>query len=112
MSARLQWANDLKAEGARLGREGMSLRVLAAVKEFDGSYKGAMVLAGRLKAISQMAAADGYWREKVEDGYHRERNLLTIPNPHSQSLLPQEDLTANPSDDAPLAGDPIQDQKS
>jgi hypothetical protein len=72
---RLEWAKELRATGAELGREGMSLRVIAAVSEFDGSYKGAMQLAGRLKAISQMANADDYWREQVDKGYQKERRL-------------------------------------
>ena len=63
----------MKATGDKLGREGMSQRVIAAVSEFDGSYKGAMRLAGRLKAISQMAAADEYWREQVDHGFQLER---------------------------------------
>jgi hypothetical protein len=72
---RLEWAKELRATGAGLGREGMSLRVISAVSEFDGSYKGAMQLAGRLKAISQMANADEYWREQVDKGYQKERRL-------------------------------------
>ncbi|MEI9428702.1 hypothetical protein [Mesorhizobium sp. Cs1299R1N3] len=68
----LERAKRLKEIGQEIGREGMSKRVIAAVAEFDGSYKGAMVLAGRLKAISQMANADDYWRGKVEDGFNLE----------------------------------------
>ncbi len=69
----LEWSKELRAKGAALGREGMSERVIAAVGEFDGSYKGAMRLAGRLKAIGQMAGCDEYWREQVDRGYHQER---------------------------------------
>ena len=76
----LQWSRQLKAEGERIGRAGMSERVIKAVEEFDGSYKGAMILAGRLKAITQMAACDGYWSEKVADGFRRELSD-TAPNP-------------------------------
>lgn len=72
---RLKWHAELKNYGRELGRAGMAERVLAAVDEFDGSYKGAMKLAGRLKAISHMASSDGYWSEKVYDGYQHERRL-------------------------------------
>ena len=73
MNLSLKWHSELKHCGEKLGRVGMSERVIAAVEDFDGSYKGAMKLAGRLKAISQMASSDVYWREQVDDGYHLER---------------------------------------
>jgi hypothetical protein len=69
-----KWAKGFQKVGKKLGREGMSLRAIAAVKDFDGSYKGAMILAGRMKAIAQMAKADDYWDEQVSKGYHQERN--------------------------------------
>lgn len=67
----------LRAEGERLGRAGLSQRVIALVAEFDGSYKGAMVLAGRLQAIAQAAKHDDYWGEKVNHGYFEEVYALT-----------------------------------
>lgn len=70
-------ANELKKAGAALGRERLSVAVISAVSEFDGSYKGAMNLAGRLKAIAQAAKADVYWSEKVEDGFQKQFCLLT-----------------------------------
>lgn len=73
----LRQAKKLRAAGAKLGREGLSSRVITLVNDFDGSYKGAMVLAGRLKAIAQAARADGYWSEKVEDGFQKETASLT-----------------------------------
>lgn len=72
----LQWAKELRKEGERLGRAGLSERVIELVKDFDGSYKGAMHLAGQLKAISQAAKFDDYWTEKVERGFHREHEQL------------------------------------
>lgn len=72
----LTMANDLKKAGDALGREGLSKAVIEAVAGFDGSYKGAMVLAGRLKAVAQAAKADSYWSGMVDDGYHRERHLM------------------------------------
>lgn len=76
----LEMAAKLKRDGKTLGREGMSQRVLAAVYDFQAegaTYKGAIRLAGRLKAIAAMTAADGYWREKMEDGFQFEarRNI-------------------------------------
>lgn len=68
----------LKAMGEALGREGMSLRVIDAVNEFHangGTFRGAIYLAGRLKAIAAMATADEYWREKMLDGFEAELHL-------------------------------------
>lgn len=76
MSIVLKWNRDLVKAGDALGRVGLSKSVLSAIEEFDGSYKGAMVLAGRLKAIAQAAKADGYWSEKVGDGFHKQRQIL------------------------------------
>ena len=49
-------------------------RVLQLVKEFeaDGSYKGAIELAGRMHAIAIACKYDDYWQEKAETGYRRE----------------------------------------
>jgi hypothetical protein len=62
----------LRAWGKCVGRDGMSRAAIAAVNDFDGSYKGAMELAGKMKAISQAAACDDYWSEKVDTGYHKQ----------------------------------------
>ena len=67
----------LRAQGARLGRAGLSQRVIRLVAEFDGSYKGAMDLAGRLQAIAHAASFDSYWSEKVNHGYFEETFDLT-----------------------------------
>ena len=63
---------DMQAWGKLVGRDGMSKEAIAAVSEFDGSYKGAMILAGRMKAIAQAAGCDDYWSEKVNKGYHQQ----------------------------------------
>lgn len=81
----LERSKTLRVRGVKLGREGMSQRVLAAVADFESagkSYKGAMYLAGRLKAIAQMAASDEYWAEQVDDGFIRE--LRTLPTPQDR----------------------------
>lgn len=69
----------LKAQGQRLGRDGLSERVNTLVDEFNENrtYKNAMVLAGRLKAIAQAATFDSYWDEKMSQGYNCEKNDLS-----------------------------------
>ena len=67
----LQESKTLRKEGERLGRIGMSEYVKKAVSDFDGSYKGAMKLAGKLKAITRAAKSDCYWDEMVGRGYNR-----------------------------------------
>ena len=63
---------DMQKWGKAVGRSGMSEEAITAVKEFDGSYKGAMMLAGRMKAIAQAAGCDEYWREQVGKGYGKQ----------------------------------------
>lgn len=63
---------EMQKWGKAAGREGMSLEAIAAVEEFDGSYIGAMILAGKMKAIAQAAGCDDYWSEKVCKGYHHQ----------------------------------------
>lgn len=69
---------DLKSQGERLKRQGLSERVFTLVDEFNEnrSYKNAMVLAGRLKAIAQAATFDSYWDEKMSSGFHFEKDDL------------------------------------
>lgn len=71
----------LKAQGARLGRAGLSARVVKLVDEFDGSYRGAMILAGRLRVIATAAGFDDYWTEKVRHGQHSEMHDITQAQP-------------------------------
>jgi len=73
----LEWSKELRGRGEKLGREGLSLRVIELIEEFDGSYKGAMILAGHLKAIAQAAKFDEYWSEKVDIGFHNEMTHLS-----------------------------------
>lgn len=74
----------LRAEGQRLGRAGLSQRVCDLVSEFDGSYVGAMILAGRLRAIATAAGYDDYWTEKVQNGYWSEVGGLPRVQPPKQ----------------------------
>lgn len=70
----LELAKKMKAQGARLKRDGLAEVVFCLVDEFNEnrSYKNAMVLAGRLKAIAQAAKFDSYWNEKCSTGYEME----------------------------------------
>ena len=65
---------SLRAEGKRLGRAGLAERVFCLVDEFNRArtYKNAIALAGRLKAISQACKYDGYWDEKCTYGFESE----------------------------------------
>ena len=65
----LDEAKELRKHGERIGRAGMSQYVIKVVDEFDGSYKGAMKLAGKLKAITIAAKCDQYWDEMWRRGY-------------------------------------------
>lgn len=68
---RLDQARILRKEGERLGRKGMSLYVIKAVSDFDGSFFGAIDLAGKLKALAQASKADNYWNGKMVLGYQK-----------------------------------------
>lgn len=85
----LETAKKLREQGKRLGRAGVSERIFTLVDEFNKnrSYKNAVVLAGKLKALSQVCKFDGYWDEKCQSGfinetYDIERVSLigTLPN--------------------------------
>lgn len=78
--SRIEYFNEMKKWGHAVGREGMSKAAIKAVEEFDGSYKGAMELAGKMKAIAQAASCDDYWSEKVNRGY---QNQLWIAERHN-----------------------------
>ena len=57
-------------------RTEISERIIDLIKEFDGSYKGAIILAGRLKYIAELAKKkDNYWEEKVMEGYIDEEDF-------------------------------------
>ena len=69
-----EW-KDMRKWGSMVGRKGMSRAAIKAVEDFDGSYKGAMILAGKMKAISQAAGCDDYWSEKVHNGYSHQLRI-------------------------------------
>jgi hypothetical protein len=79
MTLHLKWARRLRAAGPVLGRDGLSQRAAAIMVELvtkSGSYKEAMIAVGRLKAIASAAKYDGYWTEKVDEGFHKEMEVL------------------------------------
>jgi hypothetical protein len=76
--AHIEEAKELREQGERLGRAGMSQRAHQLISEYmeknpDGHYKECIELVGRLHAIYIATKANGYWREKANDGYERER---------------------------------------
>jgi len=92
MNLNLYWAKRLKVLGAQLGRDRLAKRAAEIMVEAvtkDGSYKGAIIAAGRLKAIAAACKYDGYWTEKVDDGFHKE--MATMERlAHAQTSEPAE----------------------
>ena len=73
----LKISKELRKQGERLGRDGLSQRVNDLVLGFakkhpEGHYKEAIILAGRLRAISLAARVDSYWGEKTDKGFYEE----------------------------------------
>jgi len=72
-------ARQLKTQGNRLGRDGLSQRVNKLVQDFvkenpDGHYKEAMELAGKLHAIYLATEKTDYWREIADRGFYKEKH--------------------------------------
>jgi hypothetical protein len=77
--AQLEWSKRLKNAGEVLCRGGLAQRAVKIMVDLvtqTSSYKEAMIAAGRLKAIAAAARYDGYWTEKVEEGFHKEMAWL------------------------------------
>jgi hypothetical protein len=84
MRLSLEISKDLRKQFGRLGRAGLSQRANDLILEFakkypTGHYREAIILAGRLRAISLAARADAYWGEKTDRGFHDEA-LYDLPN--------------------------------
>jgi hypothetical protein len=66
--------------GEKLGRAGVSFNVTKAIREFDGTHKGAMELCGKLTLWADVSTFDDYWQEQVQRGLSKEEakaeNLL------------------------------------
>jgi hypothetical protein len=81
-------SKELRAQGVRLGRDGMSQRAHELIAEYmknnpDGHYKDCIRLVGRLHAIYLATGCDAYWREKAMCGYERERYEIKLFNKNS-----------------------------
>lgn len=76
----IEIAKRLREQGERLGRQGLAERVFTLVDEFneERTYKNAIALAGRLKAIAQACKFDSYWDEKCGVGFDHETYDLEI----------------------------------
>lgn len=68
----------IKKAGAHLGRKGLSKRVLEITEELvkAPSYKEAITVAGRMKALAIAAEYDHYWDEKMTKGFIAECERL------------------------------------
>lgn len=74
----IEMAKELRVEGERLGRDGLSRRVhelvAAYIKENpDGNYREAIMLAGRLHAVYTALDPHDYWREVADRGFSAEQ---------------------------------------
>jgi hypothetical protein len=74
----IEIAKELRKEGERLGRDGLSQRVDQLVLAFakdnpTGNYREGIMLAGRLHAIFLATDPNDYWREVAERGFTSER---------------------------------------
>lgn len=76
----IEQSKKLREEGKRLKRQGLAERILVLVDEFNEnrSYKNAVVLAGKLRAIAIACKFDSYWDEKASMGYQDEVRDLTL----------------------------------
>jgi hypothetical protein len=73
----LEDAKQLRKQGDRLGRPGMSQRAHNLIAEYiaahpDGHYREAIMLAGRLHAIFLATKSNEYWHEVAMRGYSKE----------------------------------------
>tara|TARA_Y100001973_G_scaffold106582_1_gene185487 strand:- start:1838 stop:2077 length:240 start_codon:yes stop_codon:yes gene_type:complete len=59
---------DARIAGGIAKRGGLAKKSIELIEGFDGSYKGAMRLAGELSVIADMATFDAYWEEQVIRG--------------------------------------------
>jgi hypothetical protein len=70
----MQRAKQLKGAGKKLGRDGLSERAIEIMDEFKKAptYREAMKVVGRMKALAQAAKFDAYWDEQVQKGFDAE----------------------------------------
>lgn len=64
--------------GRKLKRSGIAEEVISEIEAFDGSYKGAMELCGKLIFWADASTYDEYWQEQVQKGLHKEVDKACI----------------------------------
>ena len=59
------------------GRQGISERIMEIASEIIkvGSYKRAVIGAGQIRLLAELAEADCYWSEKASYGYQVENDI-------------------------------------
>lgn len=64
-------SKDLQAWGEMLGREGIAKAIIELCKEVATleHHKNAVTVAGKIRALTEAAKYDCYWREFVQDGF-------------------------------------------
>ncbi len=67
---------DLRVYGNKVGRKGLALAAQDAIADYDGSYKGAMELCGKLSVLAKAATFDDYWHEQVDRGVYRQEEKI------------------------------------
>jgi len=65
----------LRELGSKLGRDGVSEEVQKCISEYDGSYKGAMELCGKLFVMAEMSTFDTYWEEQTQRGVDKQTSI-------------------------------------
>lgn len=69
---------DARVAGCIAGRAGLSKQAIELIEAFDGSYKGAIQLAGALSVIADMATFDSYWEEQALKGSDKASNWMEL----------------------------------
>jgi hypothetical protein len=68
---------DKRKAGEILERSGIAQRIIHIANEINqGSYKDAMIGAGRIAELVDSATFDDYWAEKVNRGKQSEQGVL------------------------------------
>tara|TARA_R110002033_G_C3897243_1_gene239800 strand:+ start:28950 stop:29207 length:258 start_codon:yes stop_codon:yes gene_type:complete len=62
----------LRHLGGKLGREGVAKEAQECISQYDGSYKGAMELCGKLFVLAEMSTFDSYWEEQTQRGVNNQ----------------------------------------
>ena len=66
------------ASQSNVGRSGLAEETVKAIDKFDGTYKGAMELAGKLSIIANASTFDQYWMEQVQRGINKMESTFNL----------------------------------